>query len=147
MGPTQPIENIMNKPTKEELCEAMKKVNEEMGTGFLLMSFGTGGCDGPPCVQVREKASPMEMRGAEEGWVKEIMTKPIEEQIQYGLLYKTIAVGLVEERRVLLSIPDVVICYNKLVERPYYYKKYADVDAIAKTLIRALKRHFKVKVI
>lgn len=39
--------------TKEELCEELKK-SEWAGVELYFIATGTGGCDGPPQVQIKE---------------------------------------------------------------------------------------------
>ena len=138
----------MEAPTKEQLRDALRKLNTEEGTAFLFRSYGGQGCEGPPRVEVRERRAPTEISVESADYESSFAAMPIDEQLDWSRFYKTTAVAYIEKNRIFYPMisetrdPDVM-----KIKKRYYYKKYTDVDALAKTLMRVLKRQFKVKVV
>lgn len=139
---------VMDMPTKEALCEALKKQNIEHGTEFLFHPTGTGGCDGPPCVQVREPRAPTDIDARFKQHEAQFLADTPEGQLKWNLYYRTAAVAYIEKKRIYYPTPSTIENID-FAGKPkyYYYRNYSDVDALAKTLIRVLKKQFNVKVV
>lgn len=137
---------IMDMPTKEALYEAMVKQNIEQGTEFLFYATVAGGCYGPPCVQVRERKSPTEISPVYANLENEMLAEPIEKQVGWGKFFKTTAVAYIEKNRIYYpSFEQEYVTEPK--KKFYYYRNYTNIDALAKTLIRVLRKQFNVKVV